>query len=182
MRYFIDTEFAETGGLPSPTIDLISIGIVAEDGREYYAESSEFSVGNCNQWVAENVLPYLGPAEGRKTRNTIRDEITMFVNGDPFAEFWGYYSSYDWVVFCWLWGCMIDLPKGFPMLCRDLQAEWLRLGCPDIKPPDPKDEHHALADARWNEQLFRAIHTYVSSKEGYVVKEDNETRSNIPRS
>jgi len=56
MKYFIDTEFVEGvqdistpwlllkkrgGGLsigkPKPTIDLISIGIVAEDGREYYA-------------------------------------------------------------------------------------------------------------------------------------------------
>ena len=33
MRYFYDTEFLEDG----ETIDLISIGIVAEDGREYYA-------------------------------------------------------------------------------------------------------------------------------------------------
>lgn len=33
MRYWYDTEFLEDGR----TIDLISIGIVAEDGREYYA-------------------------------------------------------------------------------------------------------------------------------------------------
>lgn len=33
MKYFLDTEFHEDG----KTIDLISIGIVAEDGREYYA-------------------------------------------------------------------------------------------------------------------------------------------------
>jgi hypothetical protein len=157
MKYFFDTEFAETGGLPSPTIDLISIGIVAEDGREYYAESSEFQVGNCNQWVAENVLPLLGPPEDRKKRNTIRDEIAMFVGGDLLAEFWAYYCSYDWVVFCWLWGAMVDLPKGFPMLCGDLQIEWIRLGRPDIKPPDPVDEHNALADAKWNAQLYDAL-------------------------
>lgn len=33
MRYFFDTEFYEDG----KTIDLVSIGIVAEDGRELYA-------------------------------------------------------------------------------------------------------------------------------------------------
>src|SRR4051812_11038169 len=33
MKYFYDTEFLEDG----QTIELISIGIVAEDGREYYA-------------------------------------------------------------------------------------------------------------------------------------------------
>lgn len=37
MKYFFDTEFHEDGR----TIDLISIGIVAEDGREYYAINRE---------------------------------------------------------------------------------------------------------------------------------------------
>lgn len=36
-RYFYDTEFIEDG----KTIDLISIGVVCEDGREFYAESQE---------------------------------------------------------------------------------------------------------------------------------------------
>jgi hypothetical protein len=174
MKYFIDTEFAETGGLPSPTIDLISIGIVAEDGREYYAESSEFSVGNCNQWVSENVLPLLGPMDERKARNTIRDEITAFVGGDILAEFWAYYADYDWVVFCWLWGGMTDLPNGFPMICMDLQQAWIREGRPEIKPPDPIGEHNALVDARWNEQLFRALHTHVSLTDGYAIPTDSE--------
>ena len=35
--------------------------------------------------------------------------------------FYAYYADYDWVVFCWLFGRMIDLPKGFPMYCNDLQ-------------------------------------------------------------
>jgi len=50
MRYWYDTEFIEDGS----TIDLISIGIVAEDGREYYAISTEFSAkkGLQNQHLA----------------------------------------------------------------------------------------------------------------------------------
>ena len=47
MKYFIDCEFIE--GFHKPLfgkrrhfIDLISIGIVCEDGREYYAISKEF--------------------------------------------------------------------------------------------------------------------------------------------
>ena len=38
MRYFYDTEFIDNGRI----IDLISIGVVAEDGREFYAVSTEF--------------------------------------------------------------------------------------------------------------------------------------------
>lgn len=41
----------------------------------------------------------------------------------PTPEFYAYYADYDWVVFCWLFGRMIDLPKGFPMYCKDLKQE-----------------------------------------------------------
>ena len=44
MRYFYDTEFIEDGS----TIELVSIGIVAEDGREFYAVSTEFDASNAN--------------------------------------------------------------------------------------------------------------------------------------
>ncbi|HEY9362667.1 MAG TPA: hypothetical protein VIQ00_05365 [Chitinophagaceae bacterium] len=49
MKYFIDTEFFEDFHKPlfgkkRHFIDLISIGIVAEDGREYYAISKDFDL------------------------------------------------------------------------------------------------------------------------------------------
>ena len=49
MKYFLDTEFLEGTqkkwfGQTKPTIDLISIGIVCEDGREYYAISKDFNL------------------------------------------------------------------------------------------------------------------------------------------
>ncbi len=55
MKYFIDTEFIDDGKI----IDLISIGIVAEDGQEYYAQSVEFNHRNASLWVKENVLTHL---------------------------------------------------------------------------------------------------------------------------
>ncbi|HEU4360304.1 MAG TPA: hypothetical protein VFR27_02205, partial [Mycobacterium sp.] len=53
MRYFYDTEFIDDGY----TIELISIGVVAEDGREYYAVSTEFDAGRAGPWVRTHVLP-----------------------------------------------------------------------------------------------------------------------------
>jgi hypothetical protein len=54
MNYYIDTEYLNgiqkkkilglTYGQTKPFIDLISIGIVAEDGREYYAISKDFNL------------------------------------------------------------------------------------------------------------------------------------------
>ncbi|SKY55070.1 Gp101 [Mycobacteroides abscessus subsp. bolletii] len=55
--YCYDTEFLEDG----KTIDLISIGIVCEDGREYYAVNSELPIDPIrkNAWLMTNVIPHL---------------------------------------------------------------------------------------------------------------------------
>ena len=51
MRYFYDTEFIEDG----QTIELVSIGIVGENGSEYYAVSTDFDPSKANSWVKDNV-------------------------------------------------------------------------------------------------------------------------------
>src|ERR1700730_5819794 len=55
MKYWIDTEFIER----PCTIDLISAGLVAEDGREFYAESSEVDWSKASVWTLETVRPQL---------------------------------------------------------------------------------------------------------------------------
>lgn len=88
MRYYIDTEFAEK----PYTIEMISIGIVAEDGREFYAESSEIDPANCNEWVQQNVLTRLTiPPEQRKTRQEIGQDVIAFIGDDQDPKFFGWY-------------------------------------------------------------------------------------------
>ena len=222
MKYFLDTEFLEgpqqekfpislfRKQTPN-TIDLISIGIVAEDGREYYAISKDFNLDEAwnrfqwdhelgsepvkNYWIRENVLKPIwidlflnyesewSLLKGKafdlfeqelksgehdhlfsfksfsalvnrygKTNLQIAKEIKVFTLVENFSrlqyengfkyghkkqpnigfdiefsmknrepEFYAYYADYDWVVFCWLFGKMMDLPEGFPMYCRDLK-------------------------------------------------------------
>lgn len=55
MKYFFDTEFIEWAG----GIDLVSIGIVSENGDTFYAESTNFDERNADQWVVDNVLSKL---------------------------------------------------------------------------------------------------------------------------
>lgn len=150
MKYFFDTEFIEDGR----TIDLVSIGIASEDGRAYYAESSEFDESKANEWVRANVLAKLGPPASRKPRATIADEIVAFVGDNP--EFWAYYGAYDWVCLCQLFGTMMDLPKGWPMFCRDLKQRQSDAGA-TLPPQPPGDEHHALNDAAWTRTAFLSI-------------------------
>jgi hypothetical protein len=152
LRYFIDTEFIEDGR----TIDLVSIGIVREDGREYFAISAEFDESKANDWVKQNVLPHLPTARAYwKPRAQIRDEIIAFVGLDR-PTFIGYYADYDWVVFCQLFGRMIDLPENFPMYCRDLKQTLDEDDNPKV-PFEPDREHDALSDARWNKRVFEWI-------------------------
>ena len=159
MKYFLDTEFHERPN----TIDLISIAIVAEDGREFYAESSEFQLNNANDWLKTNVIPHLwsqskDPMEsgwvkqritgGFMKKDDIKNAILYFI-GNTKPEFWGYYADYDWVAFCWLFGAMVDLPKHFPMHCMDLVQFAKQLNIKKL-PQQTTNEHHALNDARWN--------------------------------
>lgn len=153
MRYFIDTEFIED----SKTIDLISIGIAAQDGRTYYAISTEFDESRASDWVRDNVLKHLPDRRhpAWKSRSQIRKEIVALV-GDDRPAFYGYYADYDWVVFCWLFGRMIDLPNNFPKYCRDLKQMLDDIGNPKV-PFEPEREHDALSDAEWNRRLYSWI-------------------------
>lgn len=147
MRVWFDTEFIEDGR----TIDLISIGAVAEDGREYYAEIAECDYSRATPWVRENILTHLEGKKVRFTRAQIANDLRAFMGENP--EIWAYYADYDWVALCQLYGTMMDLPKGWPMYCRDVKQFCDSLGNPKL-PKQFSTEHHALADAKWTREAF----------------------------
>ena len=147
MKFWFDTEFIEDG----KTIDLISIGIVAEDGRTYYAESAECDHELAGEWVTTHVIAHLVGGDAVKPRAQIAADIVAFVGDRP--EFWAYYADYDWVVLCQLYGTMMDLPDGWPMYCRDLKQLSDSMGIREL-PAQTGPEHHALADAEWNKAAW----------------------------
>jgi len=149
--YFFDTEFIEK----PCTIELISIGMVCEDGRELYLESSDVDLTDLDPWLEENVLPHLH--KKGVSREVIRDRIIEFIGDDPKPEFWAYFADYDWVVFTWLFGRMVNLPYRFPRYCKDFKQsmdEW-GLTKEDL-PKKPRNVHYALADARWLREAYSA--------------------------
>lgn len=154
MKIWFDTEFIEDG----KTIDLISIGMVREDGAEYYAENAQCDLSRAGPWVRENVLPHIG-GHPVQWPALIAKSIREFAGEKP--EFWGYYADYDWVVLCQLFGTMMDLPKGWPMYCRDIKQLCDSFGNPRL-PEQGNGEHHALADARWN----KAAYEFLSQRPG----------------
>ena len=187
MKYFLDTEFIESlrnvNGKSLHVVELISIGIVCEDGRELYAISNEFDHTEANEFVRENVLSlefnkhyvdrgnYDLNCMQLKTNHgmpisAIKRKIINFMQPeqDKNLQVYGYFADYDWVVFASIFGTMMDLPKGMPFFCMDLKqmmqerglnSEWKRENC-----PDPVGEHHALVDAMWNKDLYERITNY----------------------
>ncbi len=147
MRIFFDTEFEEAG--PLKRIKFISIGLVREDGETYYAENDGYEWNFSSEWLLKNVRPHLtGP---KKEREVIAQEIKEFVGSNP--EFWADYAAYDWVALCQLFGTMMDLPKGWPYFCRDIQQ--LRNG--RELPAQTSTEHHALNDALHCKALYEHL-------------------------
>ncbi len=148
MKIWFDTEFIEDG----KTIDLISIGMVREDGDTLYFETGDWIPGKASQWVKDNVLAHL---ENNYTpRDIIARAIVEFVGEKP--EFWAYYADYDWVALCQLYGTMTQLPEGWPMYCRDVKQLCDDLGNPSL-PKQTSTEHHALADARWTKAAWKFL-------------------------
>ncbi len=145
-RYFIDTEFLE-GGRGGP-IGLLSLAIVAESGREFYAENAYAQTTSATPWIRNNVLPHLQGGEAAIPPTQIVTALLAFIGNDPAPEFWGYYCAYDWVVLCQLFGDMSALPKGWPYLAYDLRQALDLSGRRAVKQDDDA-VHHALSDARW---------------------------------
>jgi hypothetical protein len=156
VRYFYDCEFIEDGR----TIDLVSIGVVAEDGREFYAVSTEFDPDRAGKWVRRNVLPKLPQPSSPlwKSRARIRDDLYAFLIPRPgiVPELWAWVAAYDHVALCQLWGDMTELPQTLPRYTRELRQYWEEHGSPAL-PPAPSDAHDALADARHNLAKFEAV-------------------------
>lgn len=173
MRYFIDTEFNDN----IDPVGLISLGVVADDGREFYAinesyagkKSTDPAVQSCNEWVRINVLPYLTQDDPKFDPSVvlgpthigdhqfIKNSLQDFVGNDPFPEFWAYYGHYDWYLVTRLWKSFMHLPKRWPTACFDLHQFAKQAGCHRSLPKKLTPQHNALVDARWTKLAFQHV-------------------------
>jgi hypothetical protein len=165
VRIYYDTEFLEDGR----TIELISIGMVADDGRELYQVNRDMPVRRIrkNAWLMENVVPHLPHGHGDwklqmpkrwlfdyadpivLSLKRIAGGVRRFIEATSEPELWADYGAYDHVALAQLFGRMVDLPAGIPMWTNDLRQEIHRHGLTDWELPLQKDGlHNALADAR----------------------------------
>ena len=126
MKIFFDCEFT---GLHQHTT-LVSLGCVAENGEQFYAESRDYDHDQVTPWIEENVikhlmledtyvasphgvnLPVMTSQEGLWTIKGHNFQITRFfelwIKTMNFGqiEMWGDVLAWDWVLFCELF----DMP------------------------------------------------------------------------
>jgi hypothetical protein len=164
-RLFYDTEFLEDGR----SIDLISIGMVAEDGREFYAVNRQLPVRRIRKhpWLMANVVPSLPKPHGQwifdmpkswlfnysdacvKPRRQIAAEVRDFILATPEpCELWADFGAYDHVVLAQLFGPMTGFPDGIPMWTHDLRQFAEQCGNPALPTLVGEAQHNALHDAR----------------------------------
>lgn len=175
-RIFYDCEFLEEGSWKP--IELISIGMIDDQGRSFYAVVDDavrdygsggtdlYARIRSHPWLRDNVVPHLNrvPAHQILDRATIAEDALSFIRGGLPAEtrrdqieLWSWYGAYDHVVLAQLFGVMSDLPRPVPMFTCDLQQEIRRLGFDVNQVTQCRAAHDAMADAEWHRDLHRML-------------------------
>ena len=169
-RYYMDAEFTELtlkqDGTTLKPLDMISIGIVDERGREFYAVSNEFNrqAAGSLLFLKNEVLSKLPPDDERQSRADIRGGVLDFIGLDN-ARFYYWYLPQDWMVFSDLMSdYFLNMPKQIYPFGINLAQTWVELGQPDILPKmDTKQQHNALYDAKWLKRVHEKLLAYEAT-------------------
>lgn len=147
MRIFFDTEFTD---FSAPR--LISVGLVSEDGREFYVELTDgWLPEHCTEFVVDVVLPLLGDKSApRMTRDVAGERLAQWLAGFDGPVTVIYDTETDWRLLSqilWPWQDVVaveGVPLGWPGFAMARHHEDLLEA---LLQGDPR-RHHALVDAR----------------------------------
>ena len=130
----------------------MSIGVVDETGREFYAVSTEFDPDRAIPWVRRNVLDQLpSPADKAwRSRQRIREDLFVLPHR---AGRGGRAVGLVRRLRPRRPGPAVGRDAGvaavIPRFTRELRQRWEDVGRPEF-PPKPTGTHDALVDARYN--------------------------------
>lgn len=164
MLVFLDTEFTRFA-----YADLISVGLVSEDGQEFYAERTDYDRKACTDFVRETVQPLLGRVPGSSCKREqmpqrLRDWFQQLP--EPATVIYDYAGDWDLLtkMILGLPTASLEPPSNF--------GEALELATTTITHPvfeaaaratysDRWPPHHALADARALMAGYRAWRAFM---------------------
>jgi hypothetical protein len=133
MKIFFDTEFT---GLHKNTT-LISIGLVDENNRTFYAEFLGYDGNQINDWIKENVIDNLKHKRCIENWNNkdaehfecvgytyyIRRVLTEWLSKYDCVELVSDCCHYDMVLFIDIFGGAFDIPKNVNPVCHDINQD-----------------------------------------------------------
>ncbi len=177
MKVFFDTEFT---GLHQHTT-LISIGCVSENGREFYAELTDYDHSQLDDWLRENVIANCiyksgknwayaeGAHMGRQgdTEYIATELAEWLCSFGTKVQMWSDTLAYDWVLFNQLWGHAFKIPKCVYYIPFDLATLLLLKG---IDPDIAREKFSGLNDdglkhnALWDAKVIKACYEKLQNK------------------
>lgn len=138
---FFDTEFT---GLHKDTT-LISLGIVSDDGKKFYAEFNNYDESQCDEWIKNNVINNLhlgGMGDGisdideepsgimvRGNKNYVSKELKEWISQFDSIQFVSDVCHYDFVLLIDLLTggkTALDLPDNISAVCHDINSDIAR--------------------------------------------------------
>lgn len=136
LRAYLDTEFTNLGS----NARLISLALVANDGRELYLELIDnWKVDDCSGFVQDTVLPKLNLQSHGLTTDQARQRLQAFLAEIAPVEILTASPHWDKPLLNWLIG-----PDGLPL---DVCIRAISNNTPNWE-EIMEGPHHALADAR----------------------------------
>ena len=182
MNMYFDTEFT---GLRKNT-QLISIGLISEDGKEFYAEFASINTELLDDWIIENVL--MNTAKYGEvnetdivvnesdyhfgTREEIQEELKEWLSQFNEVQLVSDVCHYDMVLFIDIFGSAFDLPENVSPVCYDINQdiasyyEESQKNAFDRNREDILEEkgitvvgqkHNSLYDARVIQQIYNVL-------------------------
>lgn len=138
---FFDTEFT---GLRKDTT-LISLGIVSDNGKRFYAEFADYDESQCDEWIKNNVINNLhlgGMRDGisdideepsgimvRGNKNYVAKELKEWLSQFDSIQFVSDVCHYDFVLLIDLLTggkTALDLPDNISAVCHDINSDIAR--------------------------------------------------------
>lgn len=172
MKVFFDTEFT---GLSKDTT-LISLGMISENGRTFYAEFNDYNKKQVDDWIKENVITHLRFGsdyswipiidfehyEMKCSRYEARNALYEWLSQFESIELWSDCLAYDWVLFCDLFGGAMTIPKNVYYIPFDIATLMKTKGIdPDVNREEYSGiqgtKHNALHDAKVIKACYEKI-------------------------
>lgn len=177
MNVYFDTEFT---GLHKGTT-LISIGLIASNGKKFYAEIVDYDRSQVNDWIKENVINNLWAVsktidECSKfeyyhlgTKEQIAQKLKEWFLEFDSVQLISDVAHFDMVLLIDLFGGAFDLPKNVNPSCHDINQDIAKfLGVTEREAFDvsrecflgiclSNEKHNALYDAEIIKEIYEFI-------------------------